>query len=165
MLIGRVASSTEMKTRTRSSSVPSVEQKPKARFRSLGFFSMGRYAHSCVHKVAHLFVRHYDVIAAGAASSWDHDPFQLTGFNGYLYGRGVSDNKGPVLAVACAASEMLARRSLDIDLVLLIEGEEEAGSGGFTEAVKKYKVSPSAGKDRLLLTLRFRTKLGISMPS
>lgn len=86
------------------------------------------------------FIRHYDVIAAGAASSWDHDPFQLTGFNGYLYGRGVSDNKGPVLAVACAASEMLARRSLDIDLVLLIEGEEEAGSGGFTEAVQKYKV-------------------------
>lgn len=83
---------------------------------------------------------HYDVVNAGAPHAWDHDPFQLTGFNGYLYGRGVSDNKGPVLAVACAASEMLARRSLDIDLVLLIEGEEEAGSGGFTEAVQKYKV-------------------------
>ncbi|KAG8923467.1 hypothetical protein FRC00_006232 [Tulasnella sp. 408] len=34
---------------------------------------------------------------------------------------------------------MLARRSLDVDLVLLIEGEEEAGSGGFEEAVRKYK--------------------------
>ncbi|KIO31561.1 hypothetical protein M407DRAFT_19497 [Tulasnella calospora MUT 4182] len=86
-----------------------------------------------------LFYGHYDVIAAGPPSSWQHDPFTLTGLNGYLYGRGVTDNKGPVLAVACAASEMLARRSLDIDLVLLIEGEEEAGSGGFEEAVRKYK--------------------------
>ncbi|KAG9017933.1 hypothetical protein FRB90_000115 [Tulasnella sp. 427] len=86
-----------------------------------------------------LFYGHYDVIAAGPPSSWQHDPFTLTGLNGYLYGRGVTDNKGPVLAVACAASEMLARRSLDIDLVLLVEGEEEAGSGGFEEAVRKYK--------------------------
>ncbi|KAG8893744.1 hypothetical protein FRC01_013378, partial [Tulasnella sp. 417] len=86
-----------------------------------------------------LFYGHYDVIAAGPPSSWEHDPFTLTGLNGYLYGRGVTDNKGPVLAVACAASEMLARRSLDMDLILLIEGEEEAGSGGFEEAVRKYK--------------------------
>lgn len=87
-----------------------------------------------------LSLRHYDVIAAGAASGWDHDPFTLTGLNGYLYGRGVTDNKGPVLAVASAASELLARRALDVDLVMLIEGEEEAGSGGFAEAVRKHKV-------------------------
>ncbi|KAG8907880.1 hypothetical protein FRB99_001739 [Tulasnella sp. 403] len=86
-----------------------------------------------------LFYGHYDVFAAGSSSAWDHDPFTLNGLNGYLYGRGVTDNKGPVLAVACAASEMLARRSLGVDLVLLVEGEEEAGSAGFTEAVQKYK--------------------------
>ena len=62
---------------------------------------------------------------------------------GYLYGRGVTDNKGPILAVACAASELLAQRCLDIDLVMLIEGEEESGSRGFTEAVRQYAVSPS----------------------
>lgn len=80
-------------------------------------------------------------MAAGSSAVWEHDPFTLTGVNGYIYGRGVTDNKGPVLAVACAASEMLARRSLDVDVILLIEGEEEAGSGGFTEAVRRYKVS------------------------
>lgn len=84
--------------------------------------------------------RHYDVIASGATSGWDTEPFSLTGLNGYLYGRGVSDNKGPTLAVACAASEMLARRALDVDLVMLIEGEEEAGSVGFAEAVRRHKV-------------------------
>lgn len=44
------------------------------------------------------------------------------------------------MAVACAAAELLQRRALDVDLVLLIEGEEEAGSSGFKEAVKKHKV-------------------------
>ena len=44
------------------------------------------------------------------------------------------------MAVACAAAELLGRRALDLDLVMLIEGEEEAGSGGFAEAVKRNKV-------------------------
>ncbi|KAG8950299.1 hypothetical protein FRC03_012908 [Tulasnella sp. 419] len=86
-----------------------------------------------------LFYGHYDVIAAGSHSGWMYDPYSLTGLNGYLYGRGVSDNKGPILAAACAASEMLAKRSLNVDLVMLIEGEEEAGSAGFEEAVIKHK--------------------------
>lgn len=42
--------------------------------------------------------------------------------------------------MACAAADMLARRALGVDLVLLIEGEEEAGSGGFVETVKRHKV-------------------------
>lgn len=33
--------------------------------------------------------------------------------------------------MAFAASELLARRMLDVDVVLLVEGEEEAGSVGF----------------------------------
>jgi di- and tripeptidase len=44
------------------------------------------------------------------------------------------------MAVACAAAELLRRRSLNVDLVMMIEGEEESGSGGFREAVQKNKV-------------------------
>lgn len=58
----------------------------------------------------------------------------------YLYGRGVSDNKGPILAVACAAAALRQKRELDVDLVMLIEGEEEAGSRGFAPTVRKHKV-------------------------
>ncbi len=65
----------------------------------------------------------------------------MTGRNGYFYGRGVTDNKGPILAVACAVSEMLSRRTLGCDVVFLIEGEEEAGSVGFSDAVKRHKVN------------------------
>lgn len=71
---------------------------------------------------------------------WESNPFTLTGRNGYLYGRGATDNKGPIMATACAAAELLLRRELGLDVVFLIEGEEEAGSRGFGEAVKKYKV-------------------------
>jgi di- and tripeptidase len=85
------------------------------------------------------FCRHYDVISAPPID-WGSDPFTLSGRNGYLYGRGVTDNKGPIMAVACAAAELLGRRALGVDLVLLIEGEEEAGSEGFAKAVRKYKV-------------------------
>lgn len=63
----------------------------------------------------------------------------MTGQNGYLYGRGVTDNKGPILAVACAAADLLSRRALGLDLVMLIEGEEESGSTGFGETVRKHK--------------------------
>ncbi|TFY56036.1 hypothetical protein EVJ58_g7881 [Rhodofomes roseus] len=64
-----------------------------------------------------LFYGHYDVIAA-SHRGWYSDPFTLTGRNGYLSS---------------------GRRALDLDLVMLIEGEEEAGSGGFVEAVKRNK--------------------------
>ncbi|KLO17294.1 Zn-dependent exopeptidase [Schizopora paradoxa] len=85
-----------------------------------------------------LFYGHYDVIAAPPAG-WMSDPFTLTGRNGYYYGRGATDNKGPILAVACATSELLRQRALDCDLVMLLEGEEEAGSIGFSECVKRNK--------------------------
>lgn len=43
------------------------------------------------------------------------------------------------MAVAFAAAELLSRRTLGIDLTLLIEGEEEVGSAGFKEAVDAHK--------------------------
>ncbi|EIW67391.1 hypothetical protein TREMEDRAFT_33704, partial [Tremella mesenterica DSM 1558] len=85
-----------------------------------------------------LFYGHYDVQPA-AEGEWETNPWELSGRNGYLYGRGVSDNKGPVLAVACAAANLQQRRELDVDVVMLIEGEEEAGSKGFASVVQANK--------------------------
>ena len=82
---------------------------------------------------------HYDVISA-PLEGWKSDPFSLSGRDGYLYGRGVTDNKGPIMAAACAAAELLGRRQLELDLVFLIEGEEETGSSGFGEGVRRHKV-------------------------
>jgi len=81
----------------------------------------------------------------------------------YLYGRGVSDNKGPILAVACAAAALRQRRELDVDLVMILEGEEEAGSGGFASTVRKNKVGRSMGF--VMGRLNRRTKSVTSMRS
>lgn len=86
-----------------------------------------------------LYYGHYDVVQAGDAKDWTAPAFVMTGQNGWLYGRGVTDNKGPTLAVAYAVTTLLEQRSLDVDVVMLVEGEEEAGSAGFQKAVKEHK--------------------------
>ncbi|KAJ7202821.1 hypothetical protein GGX14DRAFT_523684 [Mycena pura] len=103
----------------------------------LGTFS-GATARTKQSKLRVLFYGHYDVIPA-PPEGWDSDPFRLAGRNGYLYGRGVTDNKGPILAAAFAAAQLLATRALDVDVVFLIEGEEECGSTGFGKAVREHK--------------------------
>lgn len=65
----------------------------------------------------------------------------MSGKNGWVYGRGVSDNKGPILAIAIAAAELREKGELEVDLVMVIEGEEETGSSGFQDAVKSNLVS------------------------
>jgi di- and tripeptidase len=87
-----------------------------------------------------LFYGHYDVIPAeNEHGKWKHNPFSLTGEGGYLYGRGVSDNKGPIMAAIYAAHELANEQSLDSDIIFLIEGEEESGSRGFEKAVQSRK--------------------------
>lgn len=41
---------------------------------------------------------HVDVVPEGNPEKWYTDPFQLTMIDGHLYGRGVVDDKGPVIA-------------------------------------------------------------------
>lgn len=87
-----------------------------------------------------LFYGHYDVVAAeNKKGDWNTDPFDMQGINGYLYGRGVTDNKGPVLAALYAVADLVAGQQLSSDIVFLVEGEEECGSRGFQETVKKHK--------------------------
>lgn len=87
-----------------------------------------------------MFYGHYDVVAAeNREQTWDTNPFEMQGVNGYLYGRGVSDNKGPLLAALYAAADIIAEQQLNSDLVFLVEGEEESGSKGFQDAIRSNK--------------------------
>ncbi|OLL24367.1 putative di- and tripeptidase DUG2 [Neolecta irregularis DAH-3] len=82
-----------------------------------------------------LFYGHYDVISA--EESWS--PWEVSGQDGYLYGRGVSDNKGPCLAAIYAVAELVQHGKLNVDVSFLIEGEEEKGSTGFFDTVSANK--------------------------
>lgn len=87
-----------------------------------------------------LFYGHYDVVGADAnRPKWNTDPYQLTSLNGFLYGRGVTDNKGPILAALYAAADLVRQKALRCDVAFLIEGEEESGSQGFHETVRQHK--------------------------
>lgn len=88
-----------------------------------------------------LFYGHYDVVAAKNTKDkgWSANPFSMHGKDGYVYGRGVTDNKGPVMAAIYAVAELVAQNSLECDVVFLIEGEEERGSRGFKQAIVQNK--------------------------
>lgn len=88
-----------------------------------------------------LFYGHYDVVDAESDdsnpnSAWNGDPFNLQPLNGFLYGRGVTDNKGPILAAIYAVAELVQQRALSCNVTFLLEGDEEAGSRGFRKTVQ-----------------------------
>ncbi|MDY2937725.1 MAG: M20 family metallopeptidase [Fusicatenibacter sp.] len=70
---------------------------------------------------------HLDIVPAGGG--WTHDPFQLTREGDFVYGRGVTDDKGPVLE-ALYAMKLLRDSGMKLNKrVRLIMGcNEETGS-------------------------------------
>jgi di- and tripeptidase len=86
-----------------------------------------------------LFYGHYDVVDAEITSdNWHADPFELTPLNGFYYGRGVTDDKGPILAAIYAAADLVQRSILSCNVTFLLEGDEEAGSRGFRDTVQAH---------------------------
>jgi acetylornithine deacetylase/succinyl-diaminopimelate desuccinylase-like protein len=72
---------------------------------------------------------HYDVQPPDPLDEWQTPPFEPTERDGYLYGRGVSDNKGNLMA-RLQAIEIYreAVGELPLRIRVLYEGEEEIGS-------------------------------------
>ncbi|XP_060261547.1 beta-Ala-His dipeptidase isoform X8 [Ovis aries] len=86
------------------------------------------------------FYGHLDVQPARQEDGWLTDPYTLTEVDGKLYGRGTTDNKGPVLAWINAVSTFKALgEDLPVNIKFLIEGMEEAGSLALEELVRKEK--------------------------
>lgn len=86
-----------------------------------------------------VFYGHYDVVAASGAG-WHSPPFQLTVSDGFVRGRGVTDNKGPVIAMLAAVRELLrAKEPPPFNFAFALDGEEEVGSVGFEAAVRNER--------------------------
>jgi acetylornithine deacetylase/succinyl-diaminopimelate desuccinylase-like protein len=72
---------------------------------------------------------HYDVQPPDPLARWLSTPFEPQVRDGRLYGRGVSDNKGPMLIPLKVAQAFFATRSaLPLNVKFIFEGEEEIGS-------------------------------------
>jgi acetylornithine deacetylase/succinyl-diaminopimelate desuccinylase-like protein len=75
-----------------------------------------------------LLLAHLDVVGA-ANQPWTVPPFHVTEKDGWLYGRGVLDDKGWA-AVAITVFEEMAKKKLDRDLILALTGDEESHGTG-----------------------------------
>ena len=72
---------------------------------------------------------HYDVQPPDPLDKWITPPFEPTVRDGRLYGRGVSDDKGPMLIPLLIAQRfMKTNGSLPVNVRFVFEGEEEIGS-------------------------------------
>ncbi len=79
---------------------------------------------------------HYDVQPPEPLERWKTLPFVPTVVGDRVYGRGVSDDKGPLLiAVQVADAYCAATGGLPVNVKFLFEGEEEVGSQHLPELV------------------------------
>ena len=86
-----------------------------------------------------LLMGHLDVVGVDK-SKWKLDPFGAVVQDGYLYGRGAIDDKAMTIAnVAVIVALKRSGARLNRDVILLAEGDEEAGGAqGMQFAVEKH---------------------------
>ena len=86
-----------------------------------------------------LLMGHLDVVGV-QKEKWTVDPFGGIAKDGYLYGRGAIDDKGPLIAnVAVFVALKRAQVRLSRDVILLAEADEEqSGQYGIQFAIDKY---------------------------
>lgn len=81
---------------------------------------------------------HYDVQPAEPLSEWDSDPFKPVIRRGNLFGRGVGDDKGELVARMNAIESILnTQGSLKPNIRWIVEGEEEVGSPNLQKFVTR----------------------------
>jgi acetylornithine deacetylase/succinyl-diaminopimelate desuccinylase-like protein len=80
---------------------------------------------------------HYDVQPAGKEDGWATEPFELTiDDKGRMYGRGSTDDKGPVLGwLNAIEAHQKAGVDFPVNLLMCFEGMEEYGSEGLDDFI------------------------------
>ncbi|XP_043834373.1 cytosolic non-specific dipeptidase [Dromiciops gliroides] len=83
---------------------------------------------------------HLDVQPAALEDGWDSEPFKLEERDGKLYGRGATDDKGPVLGWlnALEAFQQI-NQEIPVNIKFCLEGMEESGSEGLDDLIFSKK--------------------------
>ncbi|MCE7010834.1 M20/M25/M40 family metallo-hydrolase [Kibdelosporangium philippinense] len=83
-----------------------------------------------------LIYGHYDVVPAGPLDRWSVPPFGAVRTGRTLWGRGTSDDKGPVVAGLHAVEKLGATR---VNLKFIYDGEEEIGSPTLSRSLGRMR--------------------------
>ncbi|MFN2541982.1 MAG: dipeptidase [Chthoniobacterales bacterium] len=87
-----------------------------------------------------LIYGHYDVQPPDPLDLWESPPFEPVLKNGYVFARGATDNKGQILSHILGIQETLEREGdLPVNVDLVVEGEEEIGSGHLPNFLKENR--------------------------
>lgn len=96
---------------------------------------------------------HYDVQPALQEDGWNTDPFTLIEQDDCLYGRGSTDDKGPVLEwINIVQAHQELGLELPVNLWCCFEGMEESGSEGLEELIEQEKNAYFKGVDAVCIS-------------
>ena len=70
---------------------------------------------------------HFDVQPPDPLDEWDSEPFEPAQRDGWLYARGIADDKGQLYLLLKAAAELAAAGELPVNVRIAADGEEESG--------------------------------------
>jgi acetylornithine deacetylase/succinyl-diaminopimelate desuccinylase-like protein len=79
---------------------------------------------------------HFDVQPADPLDLWHSAPFEPEIRDGYLYARGVADDKGQLYVLLSAARELAVSGRLPVNVRFACDGEEETGGHAIVEFIE-----------------------------
>lgn len=109
---------------------------------------------------------HYDVQPALKDDGWSTEPFALTvDDKGRMYGRGSTDDKGPVLGwLNAIQAHQAAGIELPVNLLMCFEGMEESGSEGLDDFIEKEAKKGGFFEDAVAVCISDNYWLGTKKP-
>jgi acetylornithine deacetylase/succinyl-diaminopimelate desuccinylase-like protein len=87
---------------------------------------------------------HFDVQPPAPLELWESDPFAPEIRDGWLYARGVADDKGQLWALLRAAADLAGEGKLPVNLRFCCDSEEEVGGTSIVEHIEREAANAQA---------------------